>query len=279
MNDAEIPEVDRQDGTNHPRHTKILYGHKASQLDFLDAFNTNRLHHAWMISGPRGIGKATLGYKISKFILSQNQSSELINNELQNTLDIPFDHPVSKRIDALGEPNLYLVRRIWDEKLKKFKQNITVDEIRKLKNFFNMSATDGGWRVAIIDSADEMNNSAANALLKILEEPPKRVLILLITHQPLRLMPTIRSRCRSLTCKSLSSEDLTKALEQLEIGDVYNNEQINILANGSVGSSVELTSNDGIEIYNSFIQLAGQIPQLNRQLVQSIADACTGKNA
>ena len=279
MNDAEIPEVDRQDGTNHPRHTKILYGHKTSQLDFLDAFNTNRLHHAWMISGPRGIGKATLGYKISKFILSQNQSSELINNELQNTLDIPLDHPVSKRIDALGEPNLYLVRRIWDEKLKKFKQNITVDEIRKLKNFFNMSATDGGWRVAIIDSADEMNNSAANALLKILEEPPKKVLILLITHQPLRLMPTIRSRCRSLTCKSLSSEDLTKALEQLEIGDVYNNEQINILANGSVGSSVELASNDGIEIYNSFIQLAGQIPQLNRQLVQSIADACTGKNA
>jgi DNA polymerase-3 subunit delta' len=232
-----------------------------------------------MISGPRGIGKATLGYKISKFILSRNQSSELINNELQNTLDIPLDHPVSKRIDALGEPNLYLVRRIWDEKLKKFKQNITVDEIRKLKNFFNMSATDGGWRVAIIDSADEMNNSAANALLKILEEPPKKVLILLITHQPLRLMPTIRSRCRSLTCKSLSSEDLTKALEQLEIGDIHNNEKINILANGSVGSSVELTSNDGIEIYNSFIQLAGQIPQMNRQLVQSIADACTGKNA
>jgi DNA polymerase-3 subunit delta' len=279
MNDAEIPEVDRQDGTNHPRHTKILYGHKTPQSDFLDAFNTDRLHHAWMISGPKGIGKATLGYKISKFILSQNQTSELINNELQNTLDIPLDHPVSKRIDALGEPNLYLVRRIWDEKLKKFKQNITVDEIRKLKNFFNMSATDGGWRVAIIDSADEMNNSAANALLKILEEPPKKVLILLITHQPLRLMPTIRSRCRSLTCKSLSSEDLTKALEQLEIGDVYNNEQINILANGSVGSSVELTSNDGIEIYNSFIQLAGQIPQMNRQLVQSIADACTGKNA
>ena len=279
MNDAEIPEVDRQDGTNHPRHTKTLYGHKSSQLDFLDAFNTNRLHHAWMISGPRGIGKATLGYKISKFILSQNLSSELISNGLQNNLDIPLDHPVSKRIDALGEPNLYLVRRIWDEKLKKFKQNITVDEIRKLKNFFNMSATDGGWRVAIIDSADEMNNSAANALLKILEEPPKRVLILLITHQPLRLMPTIRSRCRSLTCKSLSSEDLTKALEQLEIGDVYNNEQINILTNGSVGSSVELTSNDGIEIYNSFIQLAGQIPQMNRQLVQSIADACTGKNA
>jgi DNA polymerase-3 subunit delta' len=119
MNDAEIPEVDRQDGTNHPRHTKNLYGHKTSQLDFLDAFNTDRLHHAWMISGPRGIGKATLGYKISKFILSRNQSSELINNELQNTLDIPLDHPVSKRIDALGEPNLYLVRRIWDEKVKK----------------------------------------------------------------------------------------------------------------------------------------------------------------
>ena len=232
MNDAEIPEVDRQDGTNHPRHTEILYGHKTSQLDFLDAFNTGRLHHAWMISGPKGIGKATLGYKISKFILSRNQSSDLIKSELQNTLDIPNDHPVSKRINALGEPNLYLVRRTWDEKLKKFKQNITVDEIRKLKNFFNMSATDGGWRVAIIDSADEMNNSAANALLKILEEPPKKVLILLITHQPLRLMPTIRSRCRSLTCKSLSSEDLTKALEQLEIGDANNNEQISILANG-----------------------------------------------
>ena len=212
MNDAEIPEVDRQDGTNHPRHTKILYGHKTSQLDFLDAFNTNRLHHAWMISGPRGIGKATLGYKISKFILSRNQSSELINNELQNTLDIPLDHPVSKRIDALGEPNLYLVRRIWDEKLKKFKQNITVDEIRKLKNFFNMSATDGGWRVAIIDSADEMNNSAANALLKILEEPKLNTYFFLISHQPSSLLSTIKSRCLKINLSNHNYDNFSKII-------------------------------------------------------------------
>jgi len=157
--------------------------------------------------------------------------------------------------------------------------SIKVPEIDKIQKKAVLKSFLGGNKVFILWGSETMMPQTSNKLLKILEEPPKKVLILLITHQPLRLMPTIRSRCRSLTCKSLSSEDLTKALEQLEIGDVYNNEQINILANGSVGSSVELTSNDGIEIYNSFIQLAGQIPQLNRQLVQSIADACTGKNA
>ncbi|MDA8799797.1 DNA polymerase III subunit delta' [Amylibacter sp.] len=278
MNEIEIPEADRQIGTNHPRHTQIIYGHHSPQLDFLDAYKTERLHHAWMITGSRGIGKATLGYKIAKFILSQNQSISDINQDLKDTLDIQSDHPVSKRINALGEPNLYLVRRLWDEKLKKFKQNITVDEIRKLKNFFSMSAADGGWRVAIIDAADEMNNAAANALLKILEEPPKKVLILLISHQPLQLMPTIRSRCRSLKCNNLSSEDLANALEQLDIEQSQDKEQINILANGSVGSSVELISNNGIEIYNSIVQLAKQIPQINRQSIQSLADSCAGKN-
>ncbi|MDA9313289.1 DNA polymerase III subunit delta' [Amylibacter sp.] len=279
MNDIDLQESDKLEGTNHPRHTNVIYGHDIPQLDFLNVYNSKRLHHAWMITGPKGIGKATLSYKISKFILSQNQHNNLDNEALIKTLDISTDHPVSKRVDALGEPNLYLVRRLWDEKLKKFKQNITIDEIRKLKNFFNMSAADGGWRVAIIDAADEMNNAAANALLKILEEPPEKVLIFLISHQPLRLMPTIRSRCRLLKCSTLSPSSLSAALDQLNIVQIHDTNQINILANGSVGSSVELISSNGIELYNSIVKLAGQAPQMNRQIMQSMADACNGKNA
>jgi len=142
-----------------------------------------------------------------------------------------------------------------------------------------MSAADGGWRVAIIDAADEMNNAAANALLKILEEPPEKVLIFLISHQPLRLMPTIRSRCRLLKCSTLSPSSLSAALDQLNIVQIHDKNQINILANGSVGSSVELISSNGIELYNSIVKLAGQAPQMNRQIMQSMADACNGKNA
>lgn len=279
MSDAESQQADQLQGARHPRHTLKLFGQNEAQSDFLTAYNSNRMHHAWMITGPKGIGKATLAWRIARFVLSENVDNTLPKTHPSKTLEISKNHPISRRIDALGEPNLYLVRRTWDDKTKKIRQNITVDEIRKLKSFFNMSSADGGWRVAIIDSADEMNSAAANALLKILEEPPEKVLLLLISHQSLRLLPTIRSRCRTLRCNTLLPDHLRSSLDQAGFKLDSSATEISILANGSVGTSIELISNDGINLYNSIIQMVGQTPQMDRQTMESMADACSGKNA
>lgn len=275
----EIAQSDRRTGAEHPRHTYSLYGHDASQAEFLTAYNSDRLHHAWMITGPQGIGKATLAWRIARFLLSQPEKGGMFDAPSADTLDVSSDNPVARRIDALGEPCLYLARRPWDEKTKKLKQNITVDEIRKLKSFFNLSAADGGWRVAIIDAADEMNTAAANALLKVLEEPPEKVLILLISHQPSRLLPTIRSRCRTLRCGSLKPDDLGAALAQAGYETQSEIQTVSILADGSVGASIALISSEGANLYRNIVDMAVQAPRMDRQAMQSMADACVGKTA
>jgi DNA polymerase-3 subunit delta' len=275
----EIAQSDQLAGAQHPRHTYTLHGHDVAQSDFLTAYNSDRLHHAWMITGPKGIGKATLAWRIARFLLSQPEKGGMFDAAPPTTLDVSPDNPVSRRIDAMGEPGLYLARRPWDEKTKKLKQNITVDEIRKLKSFFTLSAADGGWRVAIVDAADEMNTAAANALLKVLEEPPAKVLILLISHQPSRLLPTIRSRCRTLRCHTLEPTSLGAALAQAGYEAQTELQSVGTLANGSVGASIELISSDGIALYRKIVELAGQSPRMDRQSMQSMADACVGKAA
>jgi DNA polymerase-3 subunit delta' len=275
----EVAQSDQQTGANHPRHTYTLYGHDTQQSDFLTAYNSDRLHHAWMITGPKGIGKATLAWRIARFLLAQPEKGGMFDAPAPTTLETSPDHPVARRIDAMGEPGLYLARRPWDDKTKKLKQNITVDEIRKLKSFFTLSAADGGWRVAIIDAADEMNTAAANALLKVLEEPPAKVLILLVSHQPSRLLPTIRSRCRTLRCAPLEPTDLSAALAQSGFETQSEIQTVSILADGSVGASIDLISSEGAGLYRSIVELASQAPRMDRQIMQSMANACVGKNA
>jgi DNA polymerase-3 subunit delta' len=279
MSEDAIEQADQLQGAGHPRHTYTLHGQDSAQADFLNAFNSDRMHHAWMITGPKGIGKATLAWRIARFVLSQPDKGGMFDAPAPSNLEVSPDSPVSRRIDALGEPSLFLARRPWDEKAKKLKQNINVDEIRKLKSFFTLSAADGGWRIAIVDSADEMNTAAANALLKVLEEPPEKVLLLLISHQPSRLLPTIRSRCRTLRCNTLAPQELGAALAQSGFEVHSETNQVSVLADGSVGASIELISSEGITLYKSIVQLAGQAPRMDRQLMQTMADACVGKNA
>ncbi len=266
------PEPDMIEGAPHPRHSKNLFGQNAAEMAFLDAYHGGRMHHAWLISGPKGVGKATLAWRIARFLLTQSDDTP----PAATLAPADPNHPVLHRMAVLAEPRLLLCRRGYDEKKKRLKTVITIDEVRKLKGFFNLSAADGGWRVAVVDAADELNSSAANGLLKILEEPPEKTVLLLVAHQPSMLLPTIRSRCRSLRCEALSEADMGKALAQ--VGRVEDmSPALAALSGGAPGQAVRLLSDDGVGLYGQIMALIGTAPGLAREQALALADKCTGR--
>lgn len=281
MSTADLPEPDRIDGAPHPRETLRLIGQEPAENAFLEAFNSGRLHHGWLITGPRGVGKATLAWSIARFLLATPPADEesLFGAPPDPTsLHIDPEHPVARRIQAGSEPGLFALRRPYDDKAKRLKAQITVDEVRKLKNFFALSAADGGHRVVIVDSADELNVSAANALLKLLEEPPASTTLLLVSHQPSRLLPTIRSRCRELRLSSLSPDDMSLAVRAAG-GETSAQENIALaeLSAGSVGEAIRLANLDGLALYSELVDVLGTFPDLDRQRALRLAEVVAGR--
>ena len=275
MAESEAPAPDQIDGAPHPRETLRLFGHSAAEAAFLQAHATGRLHHGWLISGPRGIGKATLAWKLARFLLATlPDEGGMFAPPAPETLDIPEDHPVARRLRAGADGGLLVIRRGLDDK-GNLRRDITVDVMRKLHGFFGLSAPDGGRRVVIIDAADEMNPNAANALLKALEEPPARAMLLLVAHQPSRLLPTIRSRCRELRLAPLRGADFDAALAQAGVsGDSTALAQ---LSGGSVGAAVTLAQGGGSEIYATLIALFQDAPRIDRARALKLAESAAGK--
>lgn len=278
---AELPEPDRVEGAPHPRETERLFGHASAEAAFLDAFNSGRLHHAWLITGPRGTGKATLAWRLARFLLATPAPGEgegmFGAPPPPESLDIDPEHPVSRRIRALSEPGLFLLRRGANDKGDRLSADIRVDEVRKLKGFFALSAADNGRRVVIVDSADEMNIPAANAVLKLLEEPPAGAVLLLVSHQPNRLLPTIRSRCRELRLSPLEADDLADALAAT--GEAPASDSAAALADiagGSVGEALRLLHLDGLAIYRDIVTIFEHAPRYDRARAIALAGTATG---
>lgn len=282
MTDAALPEPDRVPGAPHPRETPVLFGQDMAQSEFLAAFGSGRVHSGWLITGPPGIGKATLAWKIATFLLADpgDAGEDMFGAPPPpSTLALDPDHPDARLVQSGAHPRLFVVRRPVDDK-GTLKTEITVDAVRPLKQFFHMSAADGGRRVVIVDAADELNRSAANAILKELEEPPACTTILLIAHQPSRLLPTIRSRCRVLRCAPLDGADLGQALDQagFEAGQQAGGaEALAALAEGSPGAAIRLLGHDGLAIYAELVKLAEAMPNMPRGPALKLADSCVGR--
>lgn len=273
----DLPEPDRAEGAPHPRETRLLLGQERAEAAFLDAFNSGRLHHGWLLTGPKGVGKATLAWRIARFLLAQPEEQGLFAAP-PHSLEIPEDDPVSRRLRALSEPRLFLLRRGANDKGDALTRDITVGEVRRMKSFFALSAADGGRRVAIVDAADELNTAAANALLKLLEEPPEGVTMLLVSHQPARLLPTIRSRCRVLALQPLPPADMAQALEAA--GATADNPQAMAqLSGGSVGAAMRIDGLDGLSLYTRLVELFATLPRLDRPRAAALAETTAGRGA
>lgn len=275
--DIDLPEPDRVEGAPHPRETARLIGQDAAEAEFLSAFNGGRLHHGWLITGPRGVGKATLAWKIARFLLATPEADGgMFAPPPPTTLDVPADHPIARRTAALSEPRLFLLRRGPNDRGTALSADIRVEDVRRMKSFFALSAADGGRRVAIVDTADEMNTSAANALLKLLEEPPAGVTLLLVSHQPFRLLPTIRSRCRELRLSPLPPARMAEALAAAG-AEVEDPAALAELAGGSVGEAIRLLNLDGVALYQAIVALFSTLPRLDRPKALALAEVGAGR--
>ncbi|HRY07927.1 MAG TPA: DNA polymerase III subunit delta' [Hyphomicrobiaceae bacterium] len=275
------PENDRLEDFPHPRETVALYGHDSAEQELAAALAGGRMHHAWLLSGPPGIGKATLAYRVAMAVLAGPD----VRDAFGMSLAVDPQSVSARQVRAQSHPGLLVLRRQYNLKDKRFAQSISVDEVRRLRAFLGLRGGDDAWRVVIVDSANDLNVNAANALLKSLEEPPERTLFLLVTSEPGRLLATIRSRCRVLDLKRLAPEDLGRAAHQAlaAVGrDMPGGEDAEVLlrlADGSVRRFLALEAGGGLALYKDIYALLSALPDVAWGKVHQLADTLSGHAA
>tara|TARA_A100001037_G_scaffold306512_1_gene352250 strand:+ start:6012 stop:7097 length:1086 start_codon:yes stop_codon:yes gene_type:complete len=259
-----------------PRETSVLLGHEAAEAELLSAWSQGRFAHSLLISGPRGVGKATLAYRIARFVLSGDGAGNLFGTP--DSLAVPDDDPVFRRVASNSHADLKIVERSFDPKRERRREEIVVGDVRELVTFFSMTAAEGDWRVAIVDAADEMNRNAANALLKTLEEPPAHGLVILVAHVPGRVPATLRSRCRRLTLQPLAP-DLVGQIIAGQRPDITEDQRESLarLAEGSPGRALALADSNGLALYEELFNLIAGLPTVDMLAVHRLGDRLNRK--
>lgn len=273
-----VPPLDALEGWPPPEAQQRWFGAPAAETALLDSYRGGRMHHAWLLGGAKGIGKATLAYRFARFALAHPDPASAVVGAARD-LSVPEDSPAFRRVAGRAHPNLLAMQRPWDDKTKRYRTELAVDVIRKTVAFFGSTGGEGGWRIAVVDSADEMNASAANALLKILEEPPACALFFVVSHTPGRLLPTIRSRCRRLDLAPLGPEAIVAAIRDNGSVDA-SDDDIRLsaaLCEGSLRRAILLLQEDGIATYRAFARLAAGAGEPDVAAMHELAASVSGR--
>ncbi len=253
-----------------PRANPLLLGHDHAEATLSEALRSGRMHHAWLITGPEGVGKATLAYRFARRLLAGVPTD--------NSLALEPGHPVFRRVAAGSHADLLTVELAYDERRKRMRTQIAVEDVRRIGNFMSLTPAEGGWRVVVVDGAEELNQASANALLKVLEEPPPRAVLLLVCAAPGRLLPTIRSRCRRLRLDPLGAEPMDKLLATY-LPDLSADERgrLATVAEGSPGRALMLAEEEGLAIAGLVDEVLAALPALKPARAYAVADTL-GRN-
>ena len=270
------PRADEEAEALPPRATSVLFGHADAEAALLTSYRGGRIPHAFLIVGPKGIGKATLAYRLARFVLAHPdpQAREVA---AATSLAIDPDHPVARRIAAQAQGDLLILERTPNEK-GVLRQQIAVDDVRRTVSFFGSTAGEGGWRIAIVDAVDELNRSGANALLKVLEEPPQRALLLLVSHSVARVPATLRSRCRTVTLRPLAEGDVAAAVAAAAEAESTGTDvtAAAAAAEGSDARALALLDGDALELRQQALDLLDQLPALDTGALHALGEAISG---
>jgi DNA polymerase III subunit delta' len=262
----------------HPRETVELFGHADAERTLLESYQSGRIPHAWLIGGLAGIGKATLAYRMARFVLAHPDPGAKAVQKTE-TLAVDPDNPVARRIAVQSQGDLLVLQRTINDNTGKLYTVIRVEDVRRTISFFGSTAGEGGWRVCIVDTADELQYpQGSNALLKVLEEPPPRALFLLVSSSPGRLLTTIRSRCRRLALRPLDAEDVARAAASA-LGRKASDPEIkeaSAAAEGSVGRALNLLDGSGLALRQKVLDLLAQLPQPDPRALHALGDALGG---
>ncbi len=276
------PAAPAEDPLALPRASALCLGFETQESQLLSLFNQGLMPHALILSGPKGIGKATFAFRLARFLLKHGgddaSQDSLFGDapEPARTMDVSEDDPVFRKVLAGGHPDLLTVERAMDDKKGTQKSAVDVESVRKVAPFLRMTSSEGGWRVVIIDDAETMNRNAQNALLKILEEPPQKALLILVCHRIGAMIPTIRSRCRVLHFQAQATDIFNRLftraapeIREKERAHLYN------MAGGSFGRALSLYEEGGIGSFETVLALFSGFPQWNWPQIHQLAESAS----